>query len=189
MRGVAATNHGVATAATAGRHAQPAGDFSTYTLHLARGTDPARRTARPAISAVEFLFKVDCPSEFDRQPCHVCPPGAHGPEMDYLTKTTPASASSCSTAWPSSARLARAQSGRPAGVARRAARLRRRPAELFPGRGRHRGLSRHGRRRISLRRHARLLDYLMHDGCNARAWLCLTVSQDAERNNPSTEPR
>ena len=27
------------------------------------------------------------------------------------------------------------------------------------------------RRRISLRRHALLVDYPMHDGCNARAWL------------------
>ena len=27
------------------------------------------------------------------------------------------------------------------------------------------------RRRISLRRHARLVDYLMHEGCNARAWV------------------
>jgi predicted phage baseplate assembly protein len=31
------------------------------------------------------------------------------------------------------------------------------------------------RRRISLRRHALLVDYPMHDGCNARAWLQLQV--------------
>ena len=29
------------------------------------------------------------------------------------------------------------------------------------------------RQRISVRRHVRLVDYFMHDGCNARAWLCL----------------
>jgi hypothetical protein len=29
------------------------------------------------------------------------------------------------------------------------------------------------RRRPSVRRHARLLDYRMHDGCNARVWVCL----------------
>ena len=28
------------------------------------------------------------------------------------------------------------------------------------------------RQRISVRRHARLLDYFMHDGCNARTWVC-----------------
>ncbi len=32
------------------------------------------------------------------------------------------------------------------------------------------------RKRVSIRRHARLLDYLMHDGCNARAWVTLQVS-------------
>jgi hypothetical protein len=29
------------------------------------------------------------------------------------------------------------------------------------------------RRRVSMRRHSRLLDYLMHDGCNARTWVVL----------------
>lgn len=29
------------------------------------------------------------------------------------------------------------------------------------------------RRRISVRRHARLVDYQMHEGCNARAWVCI----------------
>ena len=31
------------------------------------------------------------------------------------------------------------------------------------------------RQRISVRRHARLVDYLLHEGCNARALLCLTA--------------
>src|SRR5205085_4040666 len=31
------------------------------------------------------------------------------------------------------------------------------------------------RRRVSVRRHARLVDYPMHDGCNARTWICITV--------------
>ncbi|NEP18551.1 MAG: putative baseplate assembly protein [Leptolyngbya sp. SIO4C1] len=31
------------------------------------------------------------------------------------------------------------------------------------------------RQRISVRRHARLLDYFMHDGCNARAWIWFRV--------------
>jgi hypothetical protein len=33
------------------------------------------------------------------------------------------------------------------------------------------------RRRISVRRHARLVDYFMHEGCNARAWVNLQVDQ------------
>ncbi|UQX88117.1 putative baseplate assembly protein [Jatrophihabitans telluris] len=33
------------------------------------------------------------------------------------------------------------------------------------------------RLRTSVRRHARLVDYRMHDGCNARAWVCVEVSE------------
>jgi hypothetical protein len=33
------------------------------------------------------------------------------------------------------------------------------------------------RQRISVRRHVRLLDYAMHEGCNARAWVILNTSQ------------
>lgn len=35
------------------------------------------------------------------------------------------------------------------------------------------------RRRTSVRRHARLLDYAMHEGCNARAWVQVRVDGDA----------
>src|SRR6185295_7196447 len=34
------------------------------------------------------------------------------------------------------------------------------------------------RQRISVRRHAQLVDYHLHEGCNARAWLAVTASQD-----------
>ncbi|MCP2259141.1 putative baseplate assembly protein [Streptoalloteichus tenebrarius] len=34
------------------------------------------------------------------------------------------------------------------------------------------------RRRVSVRRHARLVDYAMHDGCNARAFVALETSRD-----------
>jgi hypothetical protein len=37
------------------------------------------------------------------------------------------------------------------------------------------------RKRVSVRRHLRLLDYRMHDGCNARTWLCL--------NSPEANPQ
>jgi len=35
------------------------------------------------------------------------------------------------------------------------------------------------RQRISLRRHARLVDYAMHEGCNARAWVTIKTDTDA----------
>jgi hypothetical protein len=34
------------------------------------------------------------------------------------------------------------------------------------------------RKRISVRRHLRLVDYRLHDGCNARAWICITTDED-----------
>jgi hypothetical protein len=34
------------------------------------------------------------------------------------------------------------------------------------------------RQRISVRRHARLVDYFLHEGCNARAWVCIETSAD-----------
>ncbi|MFE4748968.1 putative baseplate assembly protein [Streptomyces mirabilis] len=33
------------------------------------------------------------------------------------------------------------------------------------------------RRRVSVRRHARLVDHRMHDGCNARTWVCVEVER------------
>jgi len=35
------------------------------------------------------------------------------------------------------------------------------------------------RKRVSVRRHLRLLDYRMHDGCNARTWVCLSPPDTA----------
>ncbi|MDF0677306.1 MAG: putative baseplate assembly protein [Nitrospira sp.] len=34
------------------------------------------------------------------------------------------------------------------------------------------------RQRISVRRHLRLIDYSLHDGCNARAWVCIETAGD-----------
>ncbi|MBW4659730.1 MAG: baseplate J/gp47 family protein [Drouetiella hepatica Uher 2000/2452] len=39
------------------------------------------------------------------------------------------------------------------------------------------------RKRVSVRRHARLLDYLIHDGCNARAWVVIHFNP---QNNQSS---
>ncbi|MDF0668194.1 MAG: putative baseplate assembly protein [Nitrospira sp.] len=34
------------------------------------------------------------------------------------------------------------------------------------------------RQRISVRRHLRLIDYSLHDGCNARSWVCIETAGD-----------
>ncbi|MEA5593273.1 putative baseplate assembly protein [Rivularia sp. UHCC 0363] len=36
------------------------------------------------------------------------------------------------------------------------------------------------RKRVSVRRHTRMLDYFMHDGCNARAWVVLDVKPESK---------
>ena len=46
-------------------------------------------TARldPFFAAVEFSFKVECPSDFDCKPKRICPPERlPEPEIDYLAK-------------------------------------------------------------------------------------------------------
>lgn len=40
------------------------------------------------------------------------------------------------------------------------------------------------RKRASVRRHARLLDYRVHEGCNARTWLVVSVESDLEPLDP-----
>jgi hypothetical protein len=41
------------------------------------------------------------------------------------------------------------------------------------------------RRRISVRRHVRLLGYAMHEGCNARTWVFVAVTQDIDNEDLS----
>ena len=40
------------------------------------------------------------------------------------------------------------------------------------------------RQRISVRRHARLLDYVLSEGCNARAWVCFRVDEKVTLAGP-----
>ena len=41
------------------------------------------------------------------------------------------------------------------------------------------------RRRVSMRRHAKLVDYAMHDGCNARVWADADRQARRRRNDPA----
>ena len=65
------------------------GDFSIYTLSLVRGPhDPnPPNEIDPRLAAVDFSFKVECPSDFDCAPKHICPPEPRSePEINYLAK-------------------------------------------------------------------------------------------------------
>lgn len=171
-------------------HVTPRGDFSPYTLRLVEpGTDELLKELDPRLAEIEFSFKVECPSEFD------CLPETVGllekraePEIDYLAKDY---------AGFRRLMLDRLSAIMPDWRERNPADLQVALVELLAYAGDHLSYFQDAaateaylgtaRKRVSLRRHARLLDYAMHEGCNARAWVCLTVSQDIERANP-TDP-
>ncbi len=158
------------------------GDFSTYELRLVRSaTDPAPPDGfDPVLSRVAFSFKVECPSEFDCLTEELCPPeGLEAPLIDYLAKD-----------YASFRRLMLDrlavimpdwQERSPADVGIALVEVLAYVADYLSyyqdavATEAYLGTA---RQRISVRRHARLLDYAMHDGCNARAWVHVEVQAD-----------
>lgn len=65
------------------------GDHSTYSLllHQAGALDTPLADFDPRLSAVDFAFKVECPSDFDCKPQHNCPePLAPATDINYLAR-------------------------------------------------------------------------------------------------------
>jgi hypothetical protein len=157
------------------------GDFSTYTLRLVQ--DPKHGDPPvgfdPILSAVDFSFKVACPSDFDCRPARACPTAAlPQPEINYLAKDY---ASFRQLMFDRMAQLL------PEWRERNAADLGVALVELLAYVGDYLSYQQDAvatesyigtaRRRASVRRHARLVDYLMHDGSNARAWLRVIAAE------------
>ncbi|HUI06055.1 MAG TPA: putative baseplate assembly protein [Verrucomicrobiae bacterium] len=160
------------------------GDYSTYTLRIVQEAQlqPPQPPAGydPLLSAIDFSFKVECPSDFDCQPRRICPPPAHvEPEINYLAKD-----------YASFRRLMldRIALLSPQWKERHAADLGVALVELLAFVGDYLSYQQDAvgteayvgtaRRRISVRRHARLVDYRMDDGCNARTWVQIQVNAD-----------
>lgn len=155
------------------------GDHSMYRLRLVSGSgdDAAITGFDPRLSAVDFSFKVECPSDFDCAPTNACrtEPGPT-PDLNYLARD-----------YESLRRLVIDRLARqmPGWRERSAADLAVTLAELiaYVGDLQHyqldavttEGYLRTARRRTSLRRHALLVDYAVNEGCNARTWLHLEV--------------
>jgi baseplate J-like protein len=148
--------------------ASSVGDFSPYTLQLVDVGD-----LDPLFSEVTFSFKVECPSEFDCEPEQECPVEILSePELDYLAKD-----------YASFRRLMldRLSVLMPDWEERNPADLQITLIELLAYVGDYLSYQQDAvateaylgtaRQRVSARRHARLVDYFMHDGCNARAWV------------------
>ncbi|NPD27104.1 putative baseplate assembly protein [Corallococcus exiguus] len=160
------------------------GDFSTYTLSLLRGfldTVPPEDFDGP-LSRVDFTFKVECPSEFDCAPAKSGPAATAGdPPIDYLTRD-----------YASFRRLLldRLSEVAPQWKERNPADLGVMLVELMASSADYLSYYQDAvsteaylgtaRKRTSVRRHAKLLDYPMHDGGNARAWVTLQVSHGSE---------
>jgi len=159
------------------------GDFSNYTLRLVQdGQHPQPPPGYdPVLAEVNFSFKVECPSDFDCQRNCVCPPVSRAePDINYLAKD-----------YASFRRLMldRIALLSPQWTERNAADVGVALVEALAFVGDYVSYQQDAigteaylgtaRRRVSVRRHARLVDYAMHDGCNARAWVHIQVTRDS----------
>lgn len=155
------------------------GDFSTYTLRLRRSPTDEQPPPGfdPRLSEVAFSFKVDCASDFDcKVEPHCLPETPPEPEIDYLAKDY---ASFRSLMLDRMTALAPDWSERNAADGHVAL------VELLAYVGDHLSYFQDSvateaylgtaRKRVSLRRHARLLNYDVHSGCNARAFVVFDV--------------
>ncbi|MEO5627248.1 MAG: putative baseplate assembly protein [Dokdonella sp.] len=152
------------------------GDFSTYTLRLVEATTEAPlHGIDPRYAQIEFNFKVACTGDFDCAAAQPCPqeiPAA--PDIDYLAKDYESFRQLL---------LDRLATTMPDWRERHVPDLGVTLVELLAYTADQ--LSAYqdavateayldtSRTRISVRRHARLVDYRLHEGCNARAWLAI----------------
>jgi hypothetical protein len=158
------------------------GDFSLYTLRIVTSAsdDTVPPGIDPRLSAVQFSFRVECPSPFDCVPQYVCPPTPQVvPDIDYLAKD-----------YASFRRLMldRMAVLMPQWKERNAADIGVMLVEALAYTADQLSYQqdavateaylRTARKRISLRRHARLMDYFISEGCNARTWVHFEVSAD-----------
>jgi hypothetical protein len=165
------------------------GDYSLYTLRLITGPkdDRAPLGIDPQLAVVEFSFKAECPTPFDCAPQHSCPEEPKpAPVIDYLAKDYASfrriMLDRMSVLMPQWKERSPADVGimLVEALAYTADQLSYQQdavaTEAYLGTA---------RRRISVRRHARLMDYFVSEGCNARAWVHLQVSADVDRRTPA----
>jgi hypothetical protein len=159
------------------------GDFSTYTLRLVNKpqADLPPEDFDPILSAIDFSFKVACPSDFDCRTEIPCPPTPQAqPQINYLAKDYQSFRQLM---------LDRMSVLMPQWTERNAADAGIAVVEMLAYVGDYLSYQQDAvateaylgtaRRRVSVRRHARLVDYHMHDGANARVWAQVQVEADA----------
>ena len=158
------------------------GDLSTYTLEIVGGVTDLAPPAwiDPVLASACFTFSLDCMSDLpcDQEPA--CPPAAViEPRLDYLARD-----------WESlrAVLLDRMSVLQPNWTQRNTADVRMTLIELLAELGDRASYRQDAitteaylgtaRRRISVRRHARLVDYAMSDGTNARTWVHFAVPDE-----------
>lgn len=156
------------------------GDFSTYTLRLvkssASSTPPEGFDSQ--LAAIDFSFWTEAISEFDCQtPEPLAEKEPPPPVIDYLAKDYASFRHLM---------LDRLAVTMPQWQERNPADLGIMLVELLAYAGDHLSYYQDAvateaylgtaRKRVSVRRHVRLLDYLMHEGCNARAWVVIRLN-------------
>lgn len=156
------------------------GDFSSYRLRLVEA--PTLRDRPPAgvdpqLAEVEFNFKVECPSDFDcKAPEWLPAPSASAPVIDYLAKDYASfrrlMLDRLSLLMPDWRERNIADIGI---VVTETLAYAADQLSYFQDAVATEAYLGTARKRISTRRHARLLDYHVHEGCNARAWVALEV--------------
>jgi predicted phage baseplate assembly protein len=159
------------------------GDFSTYTLSLVAKpstTDPPDGLD-PQLSTVTFSFKAGCPTVADCLPCNCCPPDTTPePDINYLAKDYGGFRQ---------VMLDRMAVVAPAWSESHAADMGIALVEILAYAADHLSYQQDAvgteaylgtaRSRISLRRLAKLVDYQISEGCNARTWVYLNTALDA----------
>lgn len=149
------------------------GDFSVYELCLIGDDGKPPERIDPRYACVNFGFKVDCPSDLDCvASCECAPPASIPAAIDYLAKD-----------YASFRQLIydRLAVTMPEWQERHAPDLGVTLVELLAYAGDHLSYFQDAvateayldtaRLRTSVRRHLRLIDYRLHDGCNARAFI------------------
>ncbi len=159
------------------------GDFSVYTLRLLLSPTSEKPPTDfdPILSQVDFSFKVECPTEFDCEVEEVCPPElADEPVIDYLARDFASFRKLMLDRL--SVVLPDWQERNPADVGIALVEVMAYAADYlsyFQDGVATEAYLDTARRRTSIRRHARLLDYPMHDGSNARTWVHFQVGANA----------
>ena len=168
------------------------GDWSAYTLcfveldEQGRPTDKPLAALDPRYSCVEVSFKIDCPAEIDCKQDNTCPPEEQPPRtVNYLAKDYASFRQLI---------LDRLSLLMPDWRERHVPDIGIALVELLAYTGDYLSYYQDAvateayldtaRLRTSVRRHARLVDYAMHEGCNARVFLFLEAAADAELPAP-----